>query len=72
MSNIKTIQRRIKLVKENLHFEEAMSRSRIAHLTGLHYFVIEDILNYLVNEGIAIEEDKKFRLIKKEENGGGQ
>lgn len=60
---LQTIQeKRIRKIKRFLHLTQGQSKSRLAHVTGLHFFVVEDILNYLKREGQVEEEKKQWRL----------
>lgn len=62
---LQTIQeKRIQKIRRSLHLTEGQSKSRLAHVTGLHFFVVEDVLNYLKRENQVEEEKGKWRLVK--------
>lgn len=62
---LKTInEKRINKIKRSLHLTELVSKSRLAHETGLHYFVVEDVLRYLKDQKIVEEIEGKWRLLK--------
>ena len=56
-------ENRVALVRSYIT-EKGIKKSRIVHQTGLHFYVVEDILNYL--EGLNQIENKegKWRLKK--------
>lgn len=66
MGFVNTTQKRIQKVMRALHYKEPLSKSKISHRTGLHYFVVEDILSFLKANGEVKEIDGKWLLKSKE------
>lgn len=64
MSINNTMEKNIEKIKSSLHYDQGISKSRLAHVTGLHFYNVEDILNYLKNENKVEEKKGEWRLKK--------
>jgi hypothetical protein len=57
-----TNEKRIIKIKRILHYHQPISISKIAYMTGLHFYSVEDVLNQLVNSDQIEKINNKFKL----------
>lgn len=63
----KTIDNRVRKLTHFLHYQNGIRKTRLSIVSGLHYYVVDDILKYMRDMGLVVEKEGLWFLIDPQE-----